>query len=158
MFEIREILDLAIQIEENGEALYRRAAADADNAETSALLTWLADEESRHAEFFKEFRDALTLEETHPVLAELKREVFADILDRRTFSLEEKDVAALETAAQVVEASVEFESDTALFYEVLAPFVVDEGTAAQLRRIIQEERRHFEKLTALLPTMRQPAV
>jgi rubrerythrin len=158
MFEIWDILDLALQIEENGEALYRRAAADSDNPETSALLTWLADEERRHAEFFMEFRNSLMAEETNPVMAELKREVFADILDRRTFSLKAKDVAALKTAVQVVEASVEFESDTALFYEVLAPFIADEETAAQLQKIIQEERRHLEKLTALLPEMRQPAI
>ena len=48
MFFADEILDMAVQFEKNGEAVYRRAAVKVSNPALSALLEWMAGEEARH--------------------------------------------------------------------------------------------------------------
>ena len=52
MFEIDDIIDLAIQIEHNAEIVYRNAQKKVSSANLSMLLEWLADEEVEHAKWF----------------------------------------------------------------------------------------------------------
>jgi hypothetical protein len=54
MFSIQDIIDLAIQIEENGEQVYRRASGEISNPSLVWLLQYLADEETEHARWFSE--------------------------------------------------------------------------------------------------------
>ncbi len=150
MFTATEILDLAIQLESNGEAVYRDAVRKAENADTAAMLEWMADEESRHLAFFRQLRDEANAGDDHPVLEDLKRDVFADILGQRTFSLEDQDLGSLETTEAILETALEFERDTVLFYEILEPFLIEEAARIQLRSIIDEEQKHIQQLTAYL--------
>jgi rubrerythrin len=152
MFTVTEILDLAIQLESNGEAVYRDAVRRAEDEETAAMLDWMADEESRHLAFFRQLRAEANAGEDHSVLEELKRDVFADILNRRTFSLEDQDLGSLETTEAVLETALEFERDTVLFYEILEPFLVEEAARIQLRSIIDEEQKHIQHLNSYLST------
>ena len=52
MFSTGEILDLAVQIEQNGEAVYRDAIGLLSDPELVFMLGWMADEEARHAKWF----------------------------------------------------------------------------------------------------------
>lgn len=158
MFTVTEILDLAIQLETNGEGVYRDAAPKAGRKETAAMLGWMADEESRHLEFFRKLRREAAAKDANPVMEELKRDVFADILDKRSFSLEDRDLGRMETSEEVLRTALEFERDTVLFYEILEPFLVDEEARSQLRSIIEEEHRHIREISAhLASTEEQPA-
>jgi rubrerythrin len=49
LFSTDEILDLAVQIERNGEAVYRDAIGLLSDPELVSLLGWMADEEAKHA-------------------------------------------------------------------------------------------------------------
>ena len=57
MFTIEEILELAIKIEKNGEAVYLMAIEKWGNSSLSSLLEWMADDEVRHARWFENFRN-----------------------------------------------------------------------------------------------------
>ena len=59
MFNLRDVLDMAIQIERNGEAVYRRALARTEDPELIEMLTWMAGEESRHAGHFSDIRQRI---------------------------------------------------------------------------------------------------
>ena len=50
MFAIKEIIDMAIRIEKNGEAVYRSAMEKISNPALVSLLEWMADEEDGHAQ------------------------------------------------------------------------------------------------------------
>lgn len=50
MFSANELLDLAIKLEKNGEAVYRDAIEKIPNPELVRLLEWMADEEVKHAQ------------------------------------------------------------------------------------------------------------
>ncbi len=150
MFSIKEILDLAIQIEKNGEAIYRQAARRISHPVLAPLLEWLADEEARHAAWFAE--KALVADDTFqtPVLEELNQGLLTQLVAGQSFSLQDADFDNMQTVAQLLVVSVAFEEDTVLFYEMLKPFIEDPVTLEQLEAIIAEENRHIEKLQTFL--------
>jgi rubrerythrin len=153
LFTFKDIIAFAVQIESNGEEIYRRALQRNASPELSRLLEWIADEEARHGEWFEEL--ARTAE---PVPAESAAEKMGRIMLRSTlqdqsFTLDETDLSRVEDAERLLAMSIEFEQDTVAFYEMMRPFLQDPEAAAALDRIIEEEQRHVEKLTALKKEM-----
>lgn len=146
MFEIKEILDLAIRLEKNGESTYRQAIQQSGDEELKAMLDWMAQEEAQHARWFSQLRSALEQGDKNPFLEEMSRELFEDLVGNQSFSLKEIDFAALETAEELVAVFIEFEKDTVLFYEMIAPFIEDGKTHRHLQDIIAEENRHIARL------------
>jgi len=59
-FSADEVFQMAIQMEKNGAAFYRKAAEAADDAENKAFLLELADMEVEHEKTFTELRQQLT--------------------------------------------------------------------------------------------------
>ncbi len=150
MFSIKEILDMAILLEKNGEAVYRRALKEVSKPELASLLQWMADEEVKHARWFSNMNNAFASETQNPIGEEMSHELFKDLLDKQTFSLKDKDFSQIHQSGDLIAIFIEFEKDTVLFYEMLEPFIEDEGTREQLKEIIAEENRHIERLQELL--------
>ncbi len=157
MFTMADIRTIAIQIEENGEAAYRQAAARSTDPERARLFTWMADEERRHCEQFA----ALTLDRPlTPEQAELEamgRSLLQDIVRSQTFSLDGKQLDEAASLAQVLDQSIEFERDTIQFYEFLVSFLDDPAVIRQMETIIAQERGHVQQLDALRAA-RRPAL
>lgn len=150
MFETKEILDLAIRFENNGEATYRRAIEVCPDKGLQALLDWMAGEEALHARWFAQLKDGLDTGSRNPFLEEMGQELFSDVVGGQSFSLKEVDFAKVRSPRELVAIFIEFERDTVLFYEMIAPFVEEQGPRAQLEAIIAEENRHIERLTEFL--------
>jgi len=150
VFETKEILDLAIRFETNGEATYREALRVCPDKGLQALLEWMAGEEALHARWFTELKDGIVRGSRSPFLEEMGRELFRDVVGGQSFSLKEVDFAKVRSPGELVAIFIEFERDTVLFYEMIAPFVEEGGTRAQLEAIIAEENRHIERLTEFL--------
>ena len=53
MFDPREVFQIAVRIEENGERFYREMASRIDDEEVQGLFSFLADEEVRHQRFYR---------------------------------------------------------------------------------------------------------
>jgi rubrerythrin len=146
VFEIKEILDLAIRLEKNGEATYRQAILASSHAELKAALDWMAQEEARHGQWFSKLRTSLDRGSKNPFLETMSRELFDDLVGNQSFSLKEVDFAQVGSLEEMVAIFIEFEKDTVLFYEMIAPFIEDSATRAHLQTIIAEEHRHIKRL------------
>ena len=146
MFSASELLDMAIKLEKNGEAVYRDAINKVSKPELISLLEWMADEEVKHATFFSELKLKLTSESRNPFAEEMSRELFDDVLGDKNFSLKEVDFSALNTAEDLIAVFIEFEKDSVIFYKILEPFVEDAVARDQLKHIIEEENRHIQHL------------
>ncbi|RPJ75593.1 MAG: hypothetical protein EHM15_03370 [Desulfobacteraceae bacterium] len=151
MFEIKEILDVAIRLERNGEETYRKAMASFADEEMNALLSWMADEEAAHRAWFAALQTRLDTGAQNPFIEEMSREVFNDLVGGQSFSLKEVDFSQIESLEELVSVFAEFEKDTVLFYELIEPFIEDPDTRAHLRQIIAEENRHIAQLSAFRP-------
>ena len=147
MFAINEILNLAIKLERNGETTYRRATSQIDDSELVALLNWMADEEVQHAKWFSNLKQAVADGESNPILEEMSRAMFEDLVGDQSFSLKEVDFSRIRTVGELMKVFTEFESDTVMFYEILIPFIEDQATLGHLKKIIAEEKHHIERLS-----------
>ena len=150
MFSLKDIVDIAVQIERNGERVYRRAAEKIEDPSLRSMLQWLADEETQHAKWFEALIDKVPgtgdfLEEEKMGRALLKNAVGA-----QSFSLEDSDLLSMEKIEDLLKLSIEFEKDTVLFYGMLQPLIEDQKTLEQLHAIIQEEENHIDRLKAFL--------
>jgi rubrerythrin len=150
MFSMEEIIDLAIQIEKNGERVYRKAQGEISDPSLVSLLQWLADEEAEHAKWFSAMR--FTIKETtdDAPLAERGKSILRGVLGGQAFSLEDANFSKIDQVQNLLRLAIEFEKDTMLFYEMIRSFIKDQETRDQLDAIIEEENRHAEVLEAFL--------
>ena len=150
MFSIKEIFDMAITLEKNGETTYRDAAEKLSDPTLAALLEWMADEEVEHAGWFSRRQRLAASGPSNPVADQMGRELFKDLLEGRSFSLDDVNFSRIDHVKQMIETFIEFERDTILFYQMIEAFIQDEQTLQELNAIIAEEERHIEHLRAYI--------
>ena len=150
MFSVVEILDLAIQLEKNGESVYRNAVDKVTEPELVSLLLWMADEEVRHRSWFSEVKKKFETHSINPFMEEMSRQVFGGMLGEKSFSHRDVDFSKVDGLDDLIGIFVEFEEDTVLFYETLIPFIEDNDTLEYLKKIIDEENNHIKKLHEFL--------
>ena len=146
MFSAREIIDMAIKIERNGENYYRQATVKVTDPSLQSLLLFLADEEHEHARWFEAFKQRIKDSAEDRKLAEISGTMLQSVVGNQRFSLDEADLAELDSTEKLIGIAIEFEKDSILFYEMLQSFIEDSETLRQLNEIIAEENRHIEML------------
>lgn len=146
MFSSSEVLDMAIRIEKNGEKAYRDAIDKIANQDLVGLLTWMADEEVKHADWFSELKKNLAVKSRNPFLEEMSYQLFNDLLGDQSFSLKEVDFSGIDRIGTLISVFIEFEKDSIIFYETLQPFIEEEQALKQIKIIIEEEHSHIKKL------------
>jgi rubrerythrin len=152
MFTLKEIYDLGIQIERNGEKFYREALKQPWSAPMASMLRMLAEEEVRHVDFFAKRKEKLNQKGEDPELEAMGREMLKEVLGEQTFSLKEADLSKIKNIEQLRSTAIEFEKDTILFYEMVRSFVTDKETQDQLDGIIEEENRHVKLFEEFNPS------
>ncbi len=148
MFSAKEIFDIAIQLEKNGESVYRKAMERITDTDLKILLAWISDEEIKHADWFSELKQSVESGSENPVADEMGRMLLNEMVGNQSFSLKEVDFDSLDQLNDLISVFVEFEKDTILFYEMLQPFVQDAKTLDHLKKIIDEENHHIKLLEA----------
>ena len=150
MFTIKEILDMAIRIEKNGEAVYRNSMERISYPILVSLLEWMADEEVKHAEWFSDLKQETEMHSKNPFIENMNTELLNDIIGDQSFSLKEVDFSHIENIRELIDIFIEFEKDSILFYEMLQMLIQNEDTLTQLHKIITEENNHIEQLQAFM--------
>ena len=150
MFSMGEIIDMAIQIEKNGERIYRKALEKMSDPSLASLLRYLADEEVEHAKWFSEMKPTIKETTDDSPLAEKGKSILRGLLGGQAFSLGDADFSEIDRVQSLLKLAIEFERDTVLFYEMIRSFIEDKETLDQLDTIIEEEHRHAEVLEAFL--------
>lgn len=150
MFTAEEVLNMAIRLEQNGEAVYRRAMKKISDPELLEMLEWISREEVKHAEWFQTLKENLSKSPENPISEEMHREMFEEMIGGQSFSLREVDFSQIDGMDELIGVFIEFEEDTVLFYEMLQPFIQEEEPLNQLKAIIAEEKRHIRRLREFL--------
>ncbi len=150
MFTADDILDFAIQLERNGESVYREALARLEDTALCEWLEWAAGEEGQHAKRFGEIKDRIAADKDDPLIADMNDALVSEYFKDQTFSLKEADFSQMATTAEMIGVFIEFEEDTILFYQMLQSFVTDDPTVDMLDQIIGEEQNHIRSLREFL--------
>ncbi len=154
VFKAVQALEMAMQIEENGEAFYEAAADKSDDTEVAALFRDLAARERAHYEVFDRMAQGV-----EPAPKPTREEEVGDFasfveaaLDRAVFAGPDKALRLAEKAADrdtALRAAMGLEKDTLLFYYDLREMVSDTDRDA-ISDIIGEEKQHLRRLANLV--------
>ncbi len=144
------VLQWAMEIERNGEAFYRAAAAASQDREVRNLLQDLAHQEGRHYRTFERMlarAPAAPASETADEDRTFVETALAGALLGPDKGLERAREAQNEE--QALRAAMTFEKDTLLFFYELAE-AVPESHLPAVRAVIDEERDHLRQLSRVL--------
>jgi len=148
-FNVSEIYQFAINIEENGEKFYRKVSEKFSDEKIKEIFNFLAEEEVKHKETFKNLLEKIkeyNPPETYP------GEYFAYL---KAYSNElifppqiEKEVEKSSGIEEIIDFAIRRELDSILYYTEIKNFV-PETQHSLLDKIIEQERQHFIKLSNL---------
>lgn len=150
MFSIADIIEMAIQIEKNGESVCRKVLAKNVDPDLASLFEWMAEQESNHVKWFQKLKRTAVASNLNSQLEKMGRSLLRDILGEQGFSLSDADFSKIKTKKDLISLLIEFENDTILFYEMIKTVVDDQTTLTYLDMIIEEERKHSTELQAYL--------
>jgi rubrerythrin len=153
VFTAAEALEMALEIEKNGEVFYNAAAEKSDDAEIKTLFEDLAAQEQVHYKIFQKMLGGVGSAPELPAEEYDQYQAYMQAaLDNALFTGEDKALALAEKATDretAVRAALGFEKDTMLFFYDLRE-MVGEADKEAVSRVIGEERKHVRRLAALL--------
>jgi rubrerythrin len=149
LFSEREILEIAVRMEKNGEHEYRKAANEVSDRVLIESLRWMAAEESEHADFFSGLMGELDTRSKSPFGVEMDGAFLKDLIGGSSLSLKTVDFAQVASLEALLTIFIGFEEDSILFYQMITPMIEDSETRDRVERIIAEERAHIKRLREL---------
>ena len=147
-----EIIEMAMRLEESGEAFYNAAAAKATDTSVKALFEELALQEQYHHRAFQQMgRDVVELA-LSPEQWEQFQAYTGALLQNHFFASPENALniaAQAQDERQALQAALGFEKETLLFFHELRDAVRGPGQQT-VGRIIDEEKQHIQRLSGML--------
>ena len=152
-FNDLEALDIAINIEKQGERLYAEATKLAPNDDIRMMLEELAEQERDHASTFQDIYNELSgkkqdFDDTYlydPEVSAYLRAMTYDLVFPSE-ARQQEVINELKTISDVFKTAIQAEKDTILFYTemVINAKYIDAKEA--FRRLIKEEKKHLVDL------------
>lgn len=135
-FNAKEILEMAEQIERNGNAFYRKAAEDVEGDDIKKFLIDLADMEVSHEKMFQEMKNELTDKEKEDVVFDPNEETsqyIQALADSRVFYEKEIDTSSI---VEVLKEAIVAEKDSIVFYLGMKDIVPSDKGKTRIDEII----------------------
>ena len=152
LLSVTEIIDIAKQLEAIGEAFYDEARRHARGHTSRKVLTWLRDEEHRHALLFERVLQGLAATGGEWRLDETYLRHLRTLAERKVFpSADEARAIArgLPDDRAVARQALAFEEASIAFFEALEERIRPADRPA-IEQLVAEERRHVHALLQLL--------
>lgn len=153
-FTGKEVLEMAVKIEENGLKYYTDAAKASRNEKLKEVFKVLANEECDHIRVFSELKKSLSdkdYREGFDAYAEEAALYLCAIADTEVFTNPDKgrDLAQqVKDEKDAVKIALDMEKDSLLFYYEILKMVRDRDRAV-VENLIEQEKNHIKKLTGL---------
>jgi rubrerythrin len=144
-FTSREIIDIAVEIEESGYQFYTGCSSKFTEKNLTTLFTYLAGEELRHKEIFQKLLEVI--KDQKGIFTEDYYRYIEAIGNERIFSKGKSVqaiVSGLDSPLKAFDMALNAEKDSILFYNEIAA-IYNKNTEAYnlLNNIINEERKHI---------------
>lgn len=161
VFNADEIFEMAIRIENNGAAFYRKAASLQSDTKNQKFLESLANMEDRHQRIFTEMRTTLSDKDKSPKVFDPYDEVsqylaaMADNMGGEGSPSVAESLTGDETLEEILQTAVGLEKDSILFYLGIKDLIPSQSGQGRIDDIIKEERRHVIQLSNLLEKLKK---
>jgi len=148
-FSPGEIFEVAMQIERNGAAFYRKAAAFFEQTSQRDTLLMLADMEDKHLETFRRMRSALPDEAQPRHWSDPEGEAMGYLrafAAGRVFDMTVEPAEFIRddsTMGEILIEAVKRERDSVMFYLGVKEAVVGDDDKTQVDAVIREEMSHI---------------
>lgn len=151
VFRAGEILDMAVQIEEQGLALYESCAQASLGSETTEVFEYLIAQEKNHVKIFTRMKQGLDdspLPESYP--GETRGYIESFVKDRVFSSPEEaaQRAAHISEPREAVALAIGFEQRSILFYSAMKD-AARQSEGGVIDRVIAQEHEHIRRLVKL---------
>jgi rubrerythrin len=153
LFQAADIVELAMQVEQSGEAFYRAVAHKVEGREARELFEYLAGQEVIHYQVFQKLSQ--TVHEA-PFMTDQEWDLYMDYLNGTVqsafFEGTDKALALAETvtdARQAIQMAIGFEKETLLFFYDLRDRIPEKDRPL-IDKIVDEEKRHVRRLVSKL--------
>jgi rubrerythrin len=145
-----EVLQFAVQIEENGRNFYRSFAEKFNSKSEKEVFTYLADEEENHIRIFSGMLKSI---EKYEPATSYPDEYFGYLkayADNLIFTKDklEKEVEKIKSGTEAADFGIRRELDSILYYQEIKSYVPEEEKS-RIDLVISQERLHFMRLTKL---------
>lgn len=154
-FSGRELIKMALKIEENGWSFYHEALKGLKDEGLKELFTYLAEQELRHIEDFKNLYNLIKEEKVKGIYDLTYDEEVSMYLNALAGSKVFTDPAegfrrarVLKGEMEAIEVAIGFEKDSLLFYYEMSRLIRDEEREV-VERLIGQEKEHLRKLNEL---------
>ncbi|MDH3344163.1 MAG: ferritin family protein [Desulfobacteraceae bacterium] len=160
VFNADEIFEMAIRIENNGAAFYRKAAGLQSDTKNQKFLEGLANMEDQHQKIFTEMRTTLTQKDKDPKVFDPYDEVsqyltaMADTMGGEGSPSVADSLTGDETLEEILRIAVGLEKDSILFYLGIKDLIPSQSGQDRIDEVIREERRHVAQLSNLLEKLK----
>jgi rubrerythrin len=150
-FSGEEILEIALQMEESGKEFYEKALPYAESAKLKEMLTYLAEEETKHMQTFRKLGEQLVyyFEPKEKYVGEYGDYV-KSLVNSHIFKISEAEdlVKAVKNDQDIVQFALRFEKDSIAIFQEFKNMANKAG-AEMIEQLIDEERNHIRKIAAL---------
>ena len=143
-FNAKEAFRLARKLESEGITFYTKVLESAKDSKVKEVLHYLLEEEKDHLQLFQNM-----IEREDPETSDDSGDDILDILDTGVFALpkDEESTTDLDRALQL---GINIEKRSLAFYLEIMKHTDNEVGKAALKKIIDEEEKHWEELKRLI--------
>lgn len=150
-----DVFEFAMKMEKDGQAFYEKMAGEAENAVLKEILTNLAQDEVKHYNLFKKFRDGddsavADMESSGSKAMENAKNVFQKLAADKAPEGFSQDIMSAWKEAQEVEKKSED------FYRVKAAEESNEGIKKTIIKIADEEHKHWLLIENVINFLNRP--
>lgn len=149
-FNADDIFEMAVIIEQNGAAFYRKAAAQIDNENQKKFLLELARMEDDHEKTFTDMQKELEKDETFLTTFDPDNEsalYLKALADSKVFT-DTKETG--NTLKEILSSAITAEKDSIAFYLGMRELIPEKYGKTKINDIIKEEMRHIKLLASKL--------
>ncbi|MGC9383143.1 MAG: ferritin-like domain-containing protein [Kosmotogaceae bacterium] len=148
MFSGHEVLEIAVNIEVEGEKFYRETSKNIEDPTAKNTFDYLANQEQKHIETFKSLLKHFDEESKELVNWDEATEYLKAMSSHKVFP----DAKALlekfkdSTPKEIIEYALDREKDSIIFYYEIIELIDDRDIKEAVRKIISEEKSHVATL------------
>jgi len=153
LLQAADIVDLAMQLEQSGEAFYRAVAKESKSPQIRSLFEDLADQEVKHYAVFAKLAQTVR---DNPLMTDEEWAQYVEYLNATVqsafFEGPDKALAAAEELTDEKEAvrmAMGFEKETLLFFYDLRD-TVSAADRTLVEKVVAEEKSHIRRLAGML--------
>ncbi len=150
-FSGEEILEIALQMEESGKLFYERALDYAESAALKEMLIYLAEEETKHLEAFRQLGEQLNYYfAPNERYAGEYGDYVKSLVNSHIFKISAAEdlVKAIKNDRDILHFALRFEKDSIGIFQEFKN-AANKAGAELIEQLIDEEKKHIRKIAAL---------